>query len=90
MRTSLPARVGTSKVGFTLFLGRRDPRCHFLAAMQDLAEKTERLTHAGGSMRTGSWPGGRRWGGDSELRLPPRGHWAGSEGGGREISLTGS
>ena len=28
--------------------------------------------------------------GDSELRLPPRGHLAGSEGGGREISLTGS
>lgn len=55
-RSSLLANVGTSREGFTLFLGPRDPRYHSFAATQDLAKKTERLTHTGGeSMRTGSW-----------------------------------
>lgn len=47
-RSSLLAKVGTSREGFTLFLGPRDPRYHCLAATQDLAKKTERLTNARG------------------------------------------
>lgn len=43
-----------------------------MAAAWKLTE-TERLTKCRtGGMRAGSWPGGGRWGGDSELRLPPR------------------
>lgn len=89
-RTSPLAKVGRSREGFTLFWGLRDPRCHFLAATWKLAEKTERLTKfRTGGMRAGSWPGGRRWGGDSELRLPLRatGQEVRVE---AEISLTGS
>lgn len=43
-RTSLLAKVGRSREGFSLFWGLRAPRCHFLAATRKLAEETERLT----------------------------------------------
>lgn len=84
------APVGRSGEGFVLFLGRRGPGYRFWAATRELAEKTERLTKCSRRKRTGPRLGGKRWEGDLELRLPPRGHWAGSEGGGREVSLTGS
>lgn len=50
-RTSLVARVGTPREGSTWFLGPGEPRYHFLAATQDLAEERERLANVGGIMR---------------------------------------
>lgn len=70
--------------------GPRDPKYHFLVETRDVAKKRGADKCQRKEYENRILAGGRRWGGDSELRFPPRGCWAGSEGGGREISLTGS
>lgn len=75
-RMSMRNPLGASGSGYTSFPG---PSGQGVGEMEKLTKCRRRKRE-----RTGSRPRGRRWGGGFGARTPSRGHWAGSEGGGRK------